>query len=109
MIMLRLKQLRTENNMSQRTLAKKINVSQKAIDLWEKEITEPKSSIIILLSNVFECSADYLLGRGDDFGTVNVMRDLSDEEKQILSDFSKLGKKQRGELESYLGYLLANR
>ena len=103
--MLRLKQLRTENNMSQRALAKKINVSQKAIDLWEKE---PKSSIIILLSNVFECSADYLLGRGDDFGTVNVMRDLSDEEKQILSNFSKLGKKQRGELESYLGYLLAN-
>ena len=94
--MLRLKQLRTENNMSQRALAKKINVSQKAIDLWEKEITEPKSSIIILLSNVFECSADYLLGRGDDFGTVNVMRDLSDEEKQIFIRLFKTRQKATG-------------
>ena len=75
--------------------------------MWEKGITEPKASIVILLANVFECSADYLLGREDDLGNVNVMRDLSDEEKQMLSTFNKLNKKQKEELESYSKYLLS--
>lgn len=103
--MLRLKQLRLENNMSQRALAAKIKSSQKAIDLWEKGITEPKASVIVALANVFECTADYLLGREDDLGNVNVMRDLSEGEKEALAVFGKLDKTQRRELLSYAGYL----
>lgn len=107
MNMLRLRQLRTENNMSQRTLAAKIKSSQKAIDLWEKGITEPKAGIVVQLANLFECTADYLLCREDDFGSVNVMRDLSEDEKLVLSVYSKLGKKQREELLSYANYLIS--
>lgn len=103
--MLRLKQLRLENNMSQRALDAKIKSSQKAIDLWEKGITEPKASVIVALANVFECTADYLLGREDDLGNVNVMRDLSEGEKEALAVFGKLDKAQRRELLSYAGYL----
>ncbi len=103
--MLRLKQLRLENNMSQRALAAKIKSSQKAIDLWEKGITEPKASVIVALANVFECTTDYLLGREDDLGNVNVMRDLSESEKEALAVFGKLDKAQRRELLSYAGYL----
>ena len=103
--MLRLKQLRLENNMSQRALAAKIKSSQKAIDLWEKGITEPKASVIVALANVFECTADDLLGREDDLGNVNVMRDLSESEKEALAVFGKLDKAQRRELLSYAGYL----
>ena len=103
--MLRLKQLRLENNMSQRALAAKIKSSQKAIDLWEKGITEPKASVIVALANVFECTADYLLGREDDLGNVNVMRDLSESEKEALAVFGNLDKAQRRELLSYAGYL----
>ena len=59
----RIKELRIENKLSQAELAKKIGVSQKAIDYWERNINEPKASYIIDLCNCFNISADYLLGR----------------------------------------------
>ena len=61
----RLKELRQQKNISQQTLAKEIGVSQKAIDFWEKDINEPKSSYVIKLSIYFKVSADYLLGLED--------------------------------------------
>ena len=107
--MLRIKQLRLENNLSQRALAAKIQSSQKAIDLWEKGITEPKAGIVIALADAFECSADYLLGREDDFGSVNVLRGVSESERQILELYAKLDKKERDELADYTRYLLSKR
>lgn len=59
----RLKELRTEKNMSQAALAKIIGVSQKAIDYWERDINEPKASYIVALSKFFEVSCDFLLGQ----------------------------------------------
>ena len=61
----RLYELRKELNLSQNELAKKIGVTQKAVDFWEKEINEPKASYIINLANLFDVSTDYLLGRTD--------------------------------------------
>ncbi|MDE5943451.1 MAG: helix-turn-helix domain-containing protein [Clostridia bacterium] len=103
--MLRIKQLRNEANLSQRALAAKINCSQKSVDLWEKGITEPKADIIVALANVFECTCDYLLEREDDLGSVNVMRELSESEKEILGIFDKLDKKGQAELANYGRYL----
>lgn len=59
----RLKELRTDSNLSQAALAKAIGVSQKAIDYWEREINEPKASYIIELAKYFGVSCDYLLGQ----------------------------------------------
>ena len=39
-------------------LAKAIGVSQKAIDYWERNINDPKSSYIIALVKVFDISFD---------------------------------------------------
>ena len=59
----RLKELRSEKNLSQAALAKAIGVSQKAIDYWEREVNEPKATYIIALSRYFGVSCDYLLGQ----------------------------------------------
>ena len=64
-ISMRLKELRIENGLSQQKLAKEINVTQKAIDFWEKGINEPKASYIIKLAKYFNVSTDYLLGIED--------------------------------------------
>ena len=61
--MLRIKSLRTKNNFSQRALAERIGSSQKAVDYWEKEKSEPTAKFICALADCFGCSADYLLGR----------------------------------------------
>ena len=39
----RIKELRLEYNLSQKALAEKIGMSQQAIDLWEKSLTELKA------------------------------------------------------------------
>lgn len=57
--------MRTERKLSQSALAKAIGVSQKAVDYWERGINEPKATYIILLSDYFEVTADYLLGRSE--------------------------------------------
>ena len=60
-----IKYLRLEKGLSQAQLAKNINVSQKAIDFWERGINEPKASYIVALSDFFDVSADFILGRED--------------------------------------------
>ena len=104
--MLRIKQLRVESSISQRVLAKKLGCSQKAIDLWEKGITEPKAGIVMALADIFECSADYILGREDEIGNVEVMRDLSSEEKELLLLFSKLNTQQKSEWLNFANFMI---
>lgn len=101
----RIKELRLEYNLSQKALAEKIGMSQQAIDLWEKSLTELKAGAAIALADVFECSTDYLFGREYDFGNVNVMRDLSNSEIRLLTVFSRLNKSQQAELFRFTDYL----
>ena len=60
---MKIRELRLERELSQCRLGKKIGVSQKAIDYWERGINEPKASYICRLADYFDVSADYLLGR----------------------------------------------
>ena len=107
--MLRIKQLRQENNLSQRALAKKINANQKTVNFWERGESEPSAGFIIALADFFECSADYVLGREDDLGSVNVMRGLSEDEREMLELFAKLNKKECEEVKNYASYLISKR
>lgn len=54
----KIKELRTEKELSQAALAKNIGVSQKAIDFWERNVNEPKASYVILLVNFFSITFD---------------------------------------------------
>ena len=65
----RLKELRETKGISQMELAKNLKMSQSAIAKWEKEKTEPTASAIILLSQYFGVSSDYLLGLENEDGT----------------------------------------
>lgn len=107
--MYRIKQLREERNISQRALAKKIGASSKAVNFWESGAVEPSARFICALSDVFECSSDYILGREDDVGNVNVMRDLSSREKLWLELLGKLDDKQIEEAENYINYLCSKK
>lgn len=54
----RIKELRISRGLSQTQLGKGIGVSQKAIDYWERNVSEPKVSYIIALVRYFEMSFD---------------------------------------------------
>ena len=56
---------RKQMGLSQRALAKEIEVSQKSIDNWELDIAEPKINQVIKLAKFFGVSIDYLVGLED--------------------------------------------
>lgn len=63
----RLKELRIEKNISQHELGKMLNMSKMAISHWESGHSEPSILQLIILSNIFETSVDYLIGKIDEY------------------------------------------
>lgn len=60
-----LKKIRQENNLTQEELAKKINTSRSNIANYENDKNMPSIDILEKLSEIFNCSIDYLLGKSD--------------------------------------------
>ena len=61
----RLKELRTERNLSQMQLAKETGLSGGAIGFWETGKRVPNALAIITLAKYFGVTTDYLLGVTD--------------------------------------------
>ena len=59
----RIKRLREGISLSQQKLADKLGVTQQAVAKWECDKAEPDSATLIRLSEIFNTSLDYLLGR----------------------------------------------
>lgn len=69
--MIRLFELRTEKELSQRDMAKALNISQGTYNNWENANTQPSIEQLISLSKFFGVSVDYIIGNSDDFGIIN--------------------------------------
>ena len=61
----RLKELRTEKKLSMKELSVKTGLSTTAICQWENNTTDISSDNLIILSDFFGVTTDYLLGRED--------------------------------------------
>ena len=59
----RLKALRAVHQISQKDLASQLFVSPQAVGKWEREEATPNPETVRKLSELFDVSADYLLGR----------------------------------------------
>ena len=57
----KLYQLRKKSGLSQEQLAEQLNVSRQAISKWESGSAFPESEKLIIISNYFGVSVDYLL------------------------------------------------
>ena len=61
----RLVQLRKENNITQKQLAKELSVSEVGVQNYEGERRKPAFDVLIALADYFNVSLDYLVGRSD--------------------------------------------
>ncbi|MBR2377217.1 MAG: helix-turn-helix transcriptional regulator [Clostridia bacterium] len=61
----RLRELRVEKNISQLELAKVVNMSKMAISHWESGHSEPSIAQLIEISNYFDVTVDYLIGKSN--------------------------------------------
>ena len=60
-----LKEIRQKNNLTQEELAKKINTSRSNIANYENDKNMPSVDILEKISQLFDCSIDYLLGKSN--------------------------------------------
>ena len=61
----RIKEIRKDNNLTQSQLAELCQVKQSCVSKWERGETLPDAEMIVLLTEIFKVSADYLLGVKD--------------------------------------------
>ena len=64
----RIRELREERGMSQATLARELNVTQRTVSRFELEQHDLGTQDIIAICRLFGVSADYLLGLEDEAG-----------------------------------------
>ena len=67
----RIVKLRKMNNLTQEKLANKLFISNKAVSKWESNKGCPSNEMILRLSEVFNCSTDYLL-LGENLQNINI-------------------------------------
>jgi len=61
----RLKELRKENNLAQKQIAKIINKSETGYASWEQGLAEPGINDLIYLSEFYNVSIDYMVGKDE--------------------------------------------
>ncbi|MFW6377585.1 MAG: helix-turn-helix domain-containing protein [bacterium] len=59
----RLKQLRKENNLTQKELSEILNIGESTLSHYENKDREPNFDTLIKIADLFDVSLDYLLGR----------------------------------------------
>ena len=81
----RLKMLRTENELTQTELAKKLGIAQTTVAAYEKS-HDPNIYSLIAYADFFECTLDYLAGREE--GALPYA--LSNEERELIQSYRSL-------------------
>ncbi len=62
---MRIRELRKERKMTQTQLAELLATTQDTVSLWELGKSYPDIPSLVRLCDIFDVSADYLLGRSD--------------------------------------------
>lgn len=88
----RIKYLRKENGLTQTDLGKKLGLSKANISKYEANVHEPSIDTLNNLSDIFNVSVDYLLGRTNARNNIETFAahtddDLSEEAKAELENF----------------------
>ncbi|NLL01151.1 MAG: helix-turn-helix transcriptional regulator [Clostridiales bacterium] len=101
----RLKQLRLDHNLTQSELANILGLKPTAISNYESKRNEPSFEKLIMLSNYFKVSCDYLLGVAGSH--LPVKEEILDKDTIELFDiYQQLNPKQIKDLKKYAEYLL---
>jgi transcriptional regulator with XRE-family HTH domain len=99
----RIKQLREENKWTQLDLAHKLNCAMSSIAMYENESRKPSLEVLVKLSEIFNCSIDYILCKTDiknieedfKFAYHKEIEGLSEDEIKEALEFYKMVKNRK--------------
>lgn len=89
MIGRRLRELRSEFQMTQTELGKRVGASKQAVSSWENDVSQPSNDVLVKMSEVFSCSIDYILGNVDTRSTRDKQSYLLSNDEKVLFDTLK--------------------
>lgn len=99
-----LEKILKDNKITQKELAKEINLTPAGINNYIKGKTEPNIDTLIKIANYFNISLDYLVDRpySNDIGFI------TNDEKELLNNYKKLNKINKIKILAELkGFLIA--
>lgn len=88
----RLKNLRSENNLTQKQVAEKLSISYQQYQRWENSIKIPKIDNLTKLSRVFGVSISYLVCETDVrslFELEEIFEELSESEQNQVIEYAR--------------------
>lgn len=106
--MLRIKELRKEKNLTQSELANLLATTTANISGWETDKWQPDIYNLIKMSDIFECTIDYLVGREFESGAVYFQTSLTEDEKLLLNIFKDLKPNNKRSICEFAKILLDN-
>ncbi len=83
--MLNIKRIREEKGLQQKDIALALHRTIACISSWETGKTEPSIDDLKNLAMILDSSIDFLVGFVDEFGNVNINKDLSPVLEQIVN------------------------
>ncbi len=104
----RIKQLREENNWTQLELSQKMDCAMSSIAMYEKEDRKPSLEVLVKLSEIFNCSIDYLLGKSD-IRNPKQENDINEELLKVgfdMKDYNPPTDKQKEQIKALLEVIL---
>lgn len=117
----KLKELRLKRQLNMREVAQKLNIPYTTYVNYEKGVREPNSEMLILLSDFFGVSVDYLIGRsnytkiqdGEFINNspakgCNVSASLPTQEKKHIEVYRKLNAEGKERVDTYTNDLAEN-
>lgn len=104
-----LQELMTERSMTIQQLVNATGITDGAINGWFRKGTLPTTEKLCKLADYFEVSTDYLIGRSNDIGIIEVKQELPTATKHLVAVFDALNDIGKGALLGYAQSLLDNR
>ena len=103
-MLVNLKSLRKEANISQQRLGDAVNISQQSINQYENQDVEPDIANLAKLADYFDTSIDYLVGRTDIRRKIEKTEafDLNDREAKMIEFYRTLSDKEKACIELML-------
>ena len=86
----KIKNLREKNNLSQKELAKILNIANSTLSQYESDVRVPSDDIKILIADYFNVSLDYLLGRPNKYNASKEKSKVSELEEDFPEGVSVL-------------------
>lgn len=103
----RFEELLKETNASKSKVASSTGIPLETICNWFNRGSQPTADKLLKIADFFEVSVDYLLGRTSDIGIIEVNRELTPEQEELLKLYNKMSSNEKCTLIGFAKGLLA--